>query len=809
MGVPGFFRWLSRRYPRIITKAIEEKPDGPRGVKIPVDACRPNPNFQEFDNLYIDMNSVVHNCASPSKSEDEIFVSVFEYIDRVFSIVRPRRLLYMAIDGVAPRAKMNQQRIRRFLAIKENTKARLVDATASRFEKNCITPGTPFMAHLADGLRFYVHKRISTDPAWKNIQVILSDANVPGEGEHKIMDFIRRQRASSTHDPNTAHCLCGADADLIMLGLASHEANFTILREELPPLNPKVRKRFRNGYLRNPADPRAWTAQSQTARSLRRSDGFVFVRLPVLREYLKKELAVSDQSFAYDFERAIDDWVFLWFFVGNDFLPPLPSMKIKQGRLGAMDRMVNLHKGVVRQYKGWLTENGELNSQLVAIFLVAFGTVEDERHATNRAREQDFRRRNKPKGLLTRDPRRAVAGRNRKRRRRTVTTDNDNEAVVRSLPGPVGARPMNDKNNNKLTEGNDESSQSDTGSTRSSTKTVIPTDAPNHEIIESGSSGEEEAPSAQGARRAAWKERYYNEKFATSDSRRVQEIVAHYATSLCWTLKYYYQACAGCPSWSWYYPYHHAPFPSDCGGLSRFRPNFTSGTRPFRPLEQLMCVLPSHNLRNIPVGWRHLMTDPSSEIIDFYPSHEQLATMGKRRAHGQPTVLLPFVDETRLLNALSKVYHKLTPEEKSRNLIGDDRLFAGQHHALFAFMRNLYEAGKLEDLKSLRDGNAAKRWAPIDPMRANGMTGDVRYDECAVAPGEPYPSPIRRSNEYSSLKMNVCLMSAYRDPQFPKDFVFKAVRLVGARDPPRVLSPLSRLPQGRASAIVSTLDVWC
>lgn len=100
------------------------------------------------------MNGIIHNCSHPDDgasfriTEEAIFLAIFAYISHLFAVIKPKKVFFVAIDGVAPRAKMNQQRSRRFRTAKE-MKA-IVDKAKAKgeeipegdgFDSNCITPG--------------------------------------------------------------------------------------------------------------------------------------------------------------------------------------------------------------------------------------------------------------------------------------------------------------------------------------------------------------------------------------------------------------------------------------------------------------------------------------------------------------------------------------------------------------------------------------------------------------------------------------------------------------------------------------------
>lgn len=207
--------------------------------------------------------------------------------------------------------------------------------------------------------------------------MIFSDASVPGEGEHKILDHIRKQRALEGYNPNTRHCIYGADADLIMLGLSTHDPHFYIIRESVT-----LRRRRRRNQPQTQEDIlREAQAQSHNMRMAeltgrRFTVEFSFVTISIIREFLEEYLKPNFRmSFDWDLERVIDDFVLLCFFAGNDFLPHLPALNIRQG---GIEVLMHLYQRLLPSLGGYLTENGELNLNRLELFLREFSFGEEE-----------------------------------------------------------------------------------------------------------------------------------------------------------------------------------------------------------------------------------------------------------------------------------------------------------------------------------------------------------------------------------------------------------------------------------------------
>jgi len=316
MGIPSYFSYIVKNHPEILKQL--------HLIDIIV------------NNFYLDCNSIIydaiHNIDFTTITEpdtDVIINKVILKIDEYINVIKPISNLFIAFDGVAPVAKLNQQRERRYKSLYQTKITRSIykNTKPDAWNTAAITPGTIFMKKLNEKIKNYYN-----DPKKYNISnIIISTSNNYGEGEHKIFDFIRRYPEYHSKDTNTI--IYGLDADLIMLGI-----------NHLPIC--------KNIYLF-----RETPHFIQSISSELEPNKEYILDLPELAKNItinmnnEKELSEEQKI------NRVHDYIFMCFFLGNDFMPHFPAVNI---RTGGVDKMLNAYKNVIGNDNENLTDGKKI-----------------------------------------------------------------------------------------------------------------------------------------------------------------------------------------------------------------------------------------------------------------------------------------------------------------------------------------------------------------------------------------------------------------------------------------------------------------
>lgn len=304
MGVPAFYKWITKN------SNVTEK------------------NVKNIDVLMIDFNSLIHPVASsiPNCTDTTKIKAVVSEIDKLIKITRPREV-FIASDGVPPMAKIKRQKIRKYGAvITKNIEKKIYRKYGTRFPSSewdnvVISPGTSFMYNLMIEINKYID-------SLKNIDIIFSSYQNIGEGEHKIMEFIR------DYYQNKTVVIYGMDADLIFLSLINSKyARIYIMREEME------------------FDKNA------------NQEGYLYLNINKFKKTINSMFIeeIGEDALGIDF---IDDFTIISMFIGNDFLPQVISMDINSN---VYRRILRSYADHYKKYRKPLYHDGNLSKLLYYI----------------------------------------------------------------------------------------------------------------------------------------------------------------------------------------------------------------------------------------------------------------------------------------------------------------------------------------------------------------------------------------------------------------------------------------------------------
>jgi 5'-3' exoribonuclease 1 len=461
-----------------------------------------------------------------------------------------------------------------------------------------------------------------------------------------------------------------------MLGLVTHEPHFTLLREVID-------FNFHHSS--------SSTNALKAIQKFTKQSEFQLLHLSILREYLFYEfaqLASSSPSSSTsiipttttttttiantatdDLERIIDDFVFLTFFVGNDFLPH--TLDIADN---AFELLFDTYR---KQRPTWgqgqyLVDTGHISSpRRLEHFLQEIGSHESSIIEEREKREAEHRKKT--------DFRNRRNNHHYNNNKHSGNTNNNKNTSTISMQAEY-AKQEQIKQANYFSMLSNVSSFSDT---------------PTSNINNSNNNNtDDETNNSTLEGRKDYKGRYYFEKlgFTPTDLSKHKALQKSYLEGLMWCLAYYYR---GCISWGWYFPYHYGPMLSDLKDLSTYFTQITFElSEPLKPFQQLMGCLPPASATLVPQPYRNLMTSHSSPILHFYPTDFQIDMEGKRNPW-EGINLLEFIDIQLLKETLE--HHcpdtLLTPEEKARNTFGNVYIYtydATVTETIPSFQRNYF-----------------------------------------------------------------------------------------------------------------------
>jgi len=601
MGVPGFFLWLMKSYKKegfvfskerlsiVDIKKLNNQEQIDKALKTNLYVEPLLYDVNSIDWFLIDANCLIHpvcfkvvaenpDLKDNAKLEAKMMISVLSYLDKIIQYVNPKKGVYLAIDGVAPVAKIKQQRSRRFKSIADkslwdNIKKKHSQPTGNYWNNNAVTPGTTFMENL--------HNRIIEWSKNKTIEIIYSSCFTPAEGEHKLLQFIRSNQKSNV---NYSYVIYGLDADLIFLALST-ESNSIYLLREANEINKNESKEVLN-----------------------------YVSIKIMRESIvntmtKYVLETTDEKL-YGFDkmdptRLVNDFIFMCYFLGNDFLPHIPSLDIHR------DGIESLIVAWAETMKELILDNNKL------VYLL--NEKKDLQSKTLKKVNADFINKFINKLALSEE---GILKDNFAKGRKRMKCDGSKTPYEQEV---FRIENLQFKIDDPISLGSDEPEK--------------------------------------------WRARYYNHYWnVKSDELEEfsQQLVRHYLIGVKWVTQYYFDKC---PSWDWYYPFEHPPFISDIAKyLSKIDINkmkFTIG-KPLKPFMQLLAVLPPQSNYLLPINLRKLVLNQNSSIAFMYPiEFEQDFINKKKYWMGIPK--LPPLDFDMLKHSYFKYENEIKKEDVQRN----------------------------------------------------------------------------------------------------------------------------------------------